>query len=74
MKDLTNSDDKIFFSTSVTINIGNFESVKIDAGYSSSLLAGETPDEAQERVEGQVIGMLTNRIAKIRTNVQQLIS
>ena len=63
--------ERVSLSIGVTINVKNFESVKVDAGYSSAIMPGETPDDAQERVETQVIAMLENRLAGIRNKVQE---
>lgn len=44
--------DRVSVNYGRTINIGNFESIKIDVGYSSDVGKEEDTEEALNRVEG----------------------
>lgn len=42
---MKNEEPKVWVTVSETINIGNYESIKIDAGYSKTYSAKENPEE-----------------------------
>jgi hypothetical protein len=49
------------------MNVGNYQSVHITAGFEDTLRDGESPEEGFRRVEAQVeerIGVQANKIAK----------
>lgn len=49
------------------MNVGNYQSVHITAGFEDTLRDGESPEEGFKRVEAQVeerIGVQANKIAK----------
>ena len=54
MGDNNGQPDRVHFSFGQTINLGNYESAKFDAGMSSDVGPDETVEQAQERVQEQV--------------------
>ena len=65
--------DRVFVSIGLTKNIGNYQSVKIDAGLSSDLLEGETVEQGQERVESKVLSYLRNNAKTVIEESKQII-
>jgi hypothetical protein len=49
---------------SYTHNLGNFKSIKVQAGIEDDVRAGETVDQAYDRVYSKVEEQLARRIAK----------
>jgi hypothetical protein len=43
-------EDKVWVSLGTTINVGNYNSVRADAGYASTVRPDETLEEAKARV------------------------
>ena len=65
--------DRIFISLGVTINLGNYESVKIDTGVSSDRLPDESVEQAQERVTKATLSYLEARVTPLRKKVKEII-
>lgn len=58
---------KVHSELTFTMNVGNYQTVKMTAGFEDTVREGETEIEAFERVEGLVndrIGVLANRISQ----------
>lgn len=47
-KDIPNP-DRVWFTYGLTVNLGNYNSVKFDAGMASDVRPGETPQQAIDR-------------------------
>lgn len=63
---------KVHSELTFTMNVGNYQTVKMTAGFEDSVREGETEIEAFERVERLVddrIGVLANKI-KARFNTE----
>lgn len=52
-----------------TLNLGNFESLRIEIGLTDDLRQGETFDQALERVYAKVEKTLTNKVAEERKEI-----
>lgn len=50
-EDLTNDGDKIWITISKTVNLDDYESAKIEAGFSQTIKDGENPMELLETAE-----------------------
>lgn len=46
--------DRVFVSKGRTMNLGNYNSVRWEYGYSVTVAEGESPQEAKERAETMV--------------------
>jgi len=64
--------DKVFFSMGLTINLGNYNSMKVDAGISSALLPGESKEDAQERVQENVVSYLSSHVDKLQSEAREI--
>ena len=53
-EDMTNTEDKVWVTITRTINLGNYENIKVEAGMSQTLKAEEDPTE--------LISDLSNRV------------
>ena len=49
-----------------TINLGNFENVKIDVGFEDTIRKGETPDTAFDRIHKFAEDKLNEKIGEVR--------
>lgn len=62
--------EEVTTSLSFTKNLKNFESVKVNVGYTSAIKDGETPEDAFDRVyevvEGELAEQLENVTALVR--------
>lgn len=55
--------DRVSFSLGMTINRGNYESTRLEAGFESDLLSGESPEAGLARVEGVVTKKINECLA-----------
>lgn len=54
--------DKVWVSIGATINLGNYESIKVDSGLALDRLENETLDEAKARVLVEALDFSQNAI------------
>ncbi len=59
---MENEDTKVSVTLGYTLNLGNFQSLRLDLGIVDSRRSGETPDQAFERVYKFVEDKLTDKI------------
>ena len=59
---MENEDTKVSVTLGYTLNLGNFQSLRLDLGVSDSRKNGETVDQAFERVYKFVEDKLTDKI------------
>ena len=64
------SQERVWWSESRTINTGPYESVKTEGGYASTPLPGETIEQALQRVRFVVVKGLDRREAIIRARIK----
>lgn len=69
MSDTTQT--KITCSMGMTINMGNFESLRIDLGLEDSQREGETVKQAHERVFNFVNRRLQEKVSVVREELDQ---
>jgi hypothetical protein len=55
-KEIIQADDKVWVTVSRTINLGNYENIKVEAGMSQTLLPTEDPQI--------VLGMVCEQVAQ----------
>lgn len=60
------SPDRVWFSDGLKLNMGDYESVSVDAGMSSDVRPGETAAQAFERVRKQVQGEVAAQAKRVR--------
>lgn len=65
------SPSKITCSMGMTINMGNFESLRIDIGLEDSQREGETVKQAHERVFNFVNRRLQEKVSVVREELSQ---
>ena len=59
---MENEDTKVSVTLGYTLNLGNFQSLRLDLGIVDSRRNGETPDQAFDRVYKFVEDKLTTKI------------
>jgi hypothetical protein len=59
---MENEETKVSVTLGYTLNLGNFQSLRLDLGVSDSRKSGETVDQAFERVYKFVEDKLTDKI------------
>jgi hypothetical protein len=64
-----NDSTKVSITLGYTLNLGNFQSLRLDLGVVDSKKDGETTSEAFERVYGFVEGKLTEKIQEAKAEI-----
>ena len=68
--EMENTDTKVTVSLGYTLNVGNFQSLRIDLGIEDSRRDGETVNEAFERVYSFVENKLTEKVKEASAEIQ----
>lgn len=62
----TNDQDRVWFTAGLTINMGDYNSARVDAGMATTVRKGETPEQAYERIREFVVVEVETQINDIR--------
>jgi len=68
---MENEDTKVSVTLGYTLNLGNFQSLRLDLGVVDSRRNGETPDQAFERVYKFVEDKLAAKIAEAKVELEE---
>ncbi len=68
---MENEDTKVSVTLGYTLNLGNFQSLRLDLGIVDSRRNGETPDQAFERVYKFVEDKLTDKINEAKAEINE---
>lgn len=68
---VTNEPTKVNVTLGYTLNLGNFQSLRLDLGVVDSKRDGETTAEAFERVYGFVEAKLAEKITEAKAEIQE---
>jgi hypothetical protein len=71
MTEATNDSTKVSVTLGYTLNLGNFQSLRLDLGVVDSKREGENTDEAFERVYKFVEDKLTEKISEAKTELSE---
>jgi len=63
---MTATNDRVEIAYDFTVNLGNFENVKVHIGYASDVQHGETLDEAYDRVDAFVSDKVSKEVEEAR--------
>jgi hypothetical protein len=63
---MTETNDRVEIAYDFTVNLGNFENVKVHVGYASDVKHGETPEQAYERVDAFVSEKVSKEVEEAR--------
>lgn len=66
-----NDSTKVSITLGYTLNLGNFQSLRLDLGVVDSKKEGETTSEAFERVYGFVENKLTEKINEAKAEITE---
>jgi len=66
-----NDSTKVSITLGYTLNLGNFQSLRLDLGVVDSKKDGETTSEAFERVYGFVESKLTEKINEAKVEISE---
>ncbi len=69
--EMENKDTKVSVTLGYTLNLGNFQSLRLDLGIVDSRRNGETPDQAFERVYKFVEDKLTEKINEAKAEINE---
>ena len=69
--EMENEDTKVSVTLGYTLNLGNFQSLRLDLGIVDSRRSGETPDQAFERVYKFVEDKLTAKILEAQSEAAE---
>jgi hypothetical protein len=58
--------DRVEIAYDFTVNLGNFENVKVHVGYASDVKENETPEEAYARVDDFVSEKISKEVEEAR--------
>ena len=59
--------DKVWASVQSTVNLGNYENIKIDLGYSRSLKENENPSKIREEILNDLIDEILERKSQLKS-------
>jgi hypothetical protein len=68
---MENDSTKVNVTLGYTLNLGNFQSLRLDLGIVDSKREGETTSEAFERVYGFVEAKLTEKINEAKAEINE---
>jgi len=68
---MENEDTKISVTLGYTLNLGNFQSLRLDLGVTDSRRNGESPDQAFDRVYKFVEDKLTEKINEAKAEINE---
>jgi hypothetical protein len=63
--------DRVQVAMARTINLGKYESIRLEVGFSSDVSSGETVDQAFDRVEKKVEKKLGAMVAPIEKQLEK---
>ena len=66
-----NDETKVSVTLGYTLNLGNFQSLRLDLGVVDSKRDGETVNDAMERVYGFVEGKLPEQIDEAKAEINE---
>jgi hypothetical protein len=69
--EMENEDTKVSVTLGYTLNLGNFQSLRLDLGIVDSRRNGETPDQAFDRVYKFVEDKLTEKINEAKSEINE---
>jgi hypothetical protein len=69
--EMENEDTKVSVTLGYTLNLGNFQSLRLDLGVVDSRRNGETVDQAFERVYKFVEDKLTDKINEAKSEINE---
>ena len=69
MTEETNDTTKVSVTLGYTLNLGNFQSLRLDLGVVDNKREGENPNDAFDRVYKFVEDKLTEKIAEAKTEL-----
>ncbi len=69
--EMENEETKISVTLGYTLNLGNFQSLRLDLGVVDSRRNGESPDQAFERVYKFVEDKLTEKINEAKSEINE---
>lgn len=69
---MENNDTKVNVTLGYTLNLGNFQSLRIDLGVIDSKRDGESINEAFERVYGFVEDKLTEKVKEASAEIENV--
>lgn len=67
--EMISQDDKVWASAETTVNLGNYENIKIMAGYSRTLAPDENPNEVRQGMLKRVIRDVVQEAEKIKDDL-----
>lgn len=62
--DYTNSEDKAWVTMSTNVNLGNYENLKIEVGYSQTLKEGDVPIKKVEAMQEELEYLLARKLSE----------
>jgi hypothetical protein len=68
---MENENTKVTVTLGYTLNLGNFESLRVDLGVIDSRRDGETVEQAFERVYDFVEGKLTEKVREAKGEIAE---
>jgi len=68
---MENEETKVSVTLGYTLNLGNFQSLRLDLGVTDSRRNGESPDQAFDRVYKFVEDKLTEKINEAKAEINE---
>jgi len=67
-----NEEDRVWVTVSRTVNLGNYESHKIEAGYSQSIKEDEEPMELIQKAEAELTPFVQKRSIIVKNKKRKI--
>ena len=66
-----NNNDQIWVTVNATVNLGNFENIKIEVGLSRTIEEGEDPQELIRRTTKKLLTQVKEKAEEIKKEIEE---
>ena len=70
-KKIKNEEDKVWVNLTTTINLGDYENIKIESGYSKTIKTGDKPMELIRKMEEELESFLSECRQEIKPTTER---
>lgn len=64
--EIESTENKCWVTVELTLNLGNYESIKFQSGYSRTILVGENPTELIEEMQDEISDSVISKATQIK--------
>jgi hypothetical protein len=71
-EEIKSEENKVWVTISHTVNLGNYESYKFDAGYSQTLLRDEDPIEKMDKMQEELRLFVLEKAQRVKSGMDAI--